>query len=382
MADITLTGSDGKERPCASGDVWLPYRGNWTSHLTLVDQDPPPAGKVTLRFHDLTLKGYVLRAGQAEALSTVLLAGGAGGLDQPIPPKYYDHQVSVRLPLQEILSAAGEVLSGTSSPEVLARTLRSWPRAGDEPGALLDELAEEVGAVWRVLPDGSVFFGEDAWTQVPGYLDRTGYQLLHTDPEWNYQKLAPITVQVLPGRSFLLGRVGRVVLEDDGTAFLQHLYYQDEQAEDDPLSAGIRGLVQQELRGQRWLSPQSGAVVQQRPDGSLDVVLDDRRLPPPTSVPVLVLVPGAKLRVQPGARVQIVFAGGDPTRPLAQLYESGAATRGASRLGDSVDAKAAMGTWMQQVAQAINAQWPGSVTPEVPLAFGVISTASEDLLLP
>ena len=79
----------------------------------------------------------------------------------------------------------------------------SWPRRQDQAGRLLDALAEAAGALWRVLPDGSIFFGQDSFTTSRAIED-TDYQLLSSDPEWKLQTIAPLTAAGLlaPGVSF------------------------------------------------------------------------------------------------------------------------------------------------------------------------------------
>lgn len=339
MADITLTTQDRAELAVSAGDLYLPYRGAWTAHLTLADQpDSPPAGRVTLTYHGLSLEGAVLRAGESEGLTTVLVCGGRGGLWKVLEAKYYDHQLAVRLPLQELLSAAGERLSATSSPAVLSTTLPCWPRRKDRAGHLLDTLAESTGALWRVLPDGDVFFGADAFLPPADYLADRDYTLLSEDPTWLVQEIAPLgEIKVLPGHRFGLGQVGRVHYEDDGERFVARIWYLGENGTEDGVVAGLRALIREELGSLPYLACCGGQVVQQRGDGSLDVQMDDRRLPPLTSVPYLVPVPGAKLRVVPGSRCRVSFTGGDPRCPVAELYEPGQAQRPAARKDDPVE---------------------------------------------
>ena len=69
----------------------------------------------------------------------------------------------------------------------------------------------------------------------------------------------------------------------------------------------------------------------------MDILLDDRRWPSLTNVPYLVPVPGAALKVEAGARVLVSFVGGNSRAPIAQLYESGSATKEIVLTGDQVD---------------------------------------------
>jgi len=398
VADITLTTSDGAELAAAAGDLYLPLQGDWTSHLTLADTpDSPPTGLVQLAWHGLQLTGTILRSGAAEGQTTLLVAGGRGGLWRQVPAKYYDHQFAVRLPLSELLAAAGEQLSAASTSAVLQGTLPSWPRRRDLAGHLLDDLAEATGALWRVLSDGSVFFGADDFAPSEAVLD-TDYTLLHTDPEWLQQELAPLTAAgvPLPGQTFGAdqggGRVGRVHLEDDGERYVARVWYLDPGGgQEDLLVAGLRALVREELRPTAWHPQLSGQVVQQRADGTLDVLLDDRRLPPLTSVRYAVPVPGAQLSVPAGARVALAFAGGDPRYPVAQLYEPGSASRAAARVDDtcSVDLYTltapvglAGATVLVGISPTLIPVTPPVVITKVVLTAGKITSGSPLLKLP
>ena len=386
MADITLTTQDRAELAIASGDLHLPYRGTWTAHLSLADQpDVAPAGRVTLAYHGLSLQGFVLRAGESEGLTTALVVGGRGGLWKTLEAKYYDHQIAVRLPLQELLTAAGEQLAPSSPPAALSASLPCWPRRKDQAGHLLDTLAEATGALWRVLPDGAVFFGADAFLPPADYAEDRDYTLLSSDPTWLVQEIAPLgDIKVLPGQRFGLGQVGRVHYEDDGARFVARIWYLGEGGADDGVVAGLRALIREELGGLPYLALCGGQVVQQRGDGSLDVQMDDRRLPPLTSVPYLVPVPAAKLTVRPGSRVRVSFTGGDPRCPVAQLYEAGQAQKPVVRVGDAVAADTSMTAWIASV-QAICTAAAAVVmlpAPTAPTDFGKASSGSPDLSLP
>lgn len=366
MADITLTTSSGAELGVRSADLYFPYIGNWTSHLVLADSpDTLPSGRVTLDYHGLSCKGYLLRIGTSEGQTSALVVGGAGGLWKVLDAKYYDNQPAMRLPLQEILSAAGESLADSSTPSVLSATLPSWPRRQDQAGHLLDTLADTAGALWRVLPEGAVFFGTDTpLLPIQNYIEDKDWQLLRTDPEWLLQEIAPLTrAGVVPGLRFGLGTVARVHYEDDGDRFVARIWYLGEGGADDPVVAGIRALAREEMRGTVWHSHFGGEVVQQRGDGTLDVQMDDRRLPPVTSRPLLVPIPGAALDVAPGSRCQVAFAGGDPQQPFVQLYETGQGTKPIGIDGDEVD----LGLWSVTITSgaisAITIVPPGGGAP-------------------
>jgi hypothetical protein len=79
-------------------------------------------------------------------------------------------------------------------------------------------------------------------------------------------------------------------------------------------------------------------------DGSLDVQPDDTRLPPMQNVPIRYGVPGVRAEVSAGAQVLIGFEQGNPSRPVATLWDLTACrlffnggTHSVAREGDDVD---------------------------------------------
>lgn len=337
MADVTLRprgAPAAAATDCSTCDLLLPLSGAWTAYLTQAEGDTAPAGPVTLSFHGIELAGTILRAGVAEGLVSAVVVGGNGGLARELPPKAYQ-QAPVRLPLQELVAAAGEQLAPASTPAVLQRSLPAWVRRRAEAGRSLDHLAEAAGALWRVQPDGAVWVGLDTWPQTPPF----EYQTIHQDPQADREDLQPLTAGVLPGQLFGGRKVGTVFYRSSPDALKCAVWYLQDAAPagEGPLYAGLAGLIREVMRGVDWLALYPARVLLQRADGSLDLVPDSSRLPPLTAVPLRVAVPGARVTVPAGARVLLGFESGDPTRPAAGLFEGGDAQRAAARVDDAVD---------------------------------------------
>lgn len=63
-------------------------------------------------------------------------------------------------------------------------------------------------------------------------------------------------------------------------------------------------------------------VVAQNGDGSLELKPDDERFGPGLArVPMRLGLPGCNVTVKPGSRVLLGFEGGDPARPVAELWD-------------------------------------------------------------
>jgi hypothetical protein len=134
----------------------LPRRGAWHATLTL-DTDVPPSGAVTLATDEgaALYQGSVVRAREVYGRVEALVVGGKGGLAKQLPPRRY-LSVPARLVLVDLLTEAGEALSGASDASVLATQLGGWTRLAGTAGDALARLCEALGASWRVGLDGSV----------------------------------------------------------------------------------------------------------------------------------------------------------------------------------------------------------------------------------
>lgn len=145
------------------GHVTVPRQGAWHADLWL-DADTAPSGAVALSWADseATWQGTVVRGGVVTegGPAAVRLVGGAGGLGKTLPGASY-RNVSPRVIAGQILTAAGEILSGTSPSATLSPLWARWSRQAGAAGAQVAALAAALGALWRVLPDGTVYLGPD-----------------------------------------------------------------------------------------------------------------------------------------------------------------------------------------------------------------------------
>jgi hypothetical protein len=64
------------------------------------------------------------------------------------------------------------------------------------------------------------------------------------------------------------------------------------------------------------------SVAKQDENGNLDLQPENPRMAAPTGVPIRLGIPGAKVEVQPGARVLLGFENGDPRSPVALLWDT------------------------------------------------------------
>ena len=194
------------------GHVLVPRTGAWHGTVWL-DADTAPTGAASLVWGDneATWSATVVRGGVlAEGgPAEVRIVGGGGGLGAALPGASY-RNVSPRTLLGQILPAAGERLSGTSPAATLDAILARWSRAAGPCGQQVSRLTEAIGALWRVLPDGSVYVGPEtrgaitlpAHTQVTGRLPDLGRVTLASATPWAF----------LPGQTLDGVRVDQIVL--------------------------------------------------------------------------------------------------------------------------------------------------------------------------
>lgn len=390
MADIFISSPEGFWQPqdCRTGDILQQFQGNWTGSLILAETPQLlPTGRISVSYFGLTFLGSVLRSGTSrDGVCEVVVAGGAGGLWKALPALMHDGNPPVSLVLtgpQGILTATGETLSATSTASVLQQSLAQWPRRAGEAGYLLDDVVREVGAAWRVLPDGEVWVGVDEFEQAYR-LDKDGrrvalaadvdYTSTRTGSRYLHQRVAPLSAfPARPGQSLAQGspggaaggtaggagtggasgaggtsgtdsavaatvgtaipspRISTVLHRYDGDHYVVDLWYLDETQPDaggdDAVARGLRDIVGEATRHTLSYPAFHGTVVAQRGNGNLDIAMDGDSLPPLTDVRCAAPLPGSTLRVSGGARVQVQFLSGDPKQPMAVAsYDQGAGT--------------------------------------------------------
>jgi hypothetical protein len=372
-------------------EVSMPRRGAWVAR-GLTDADVLATGAASLVYGSVTLVG-TLRArpmAQQQGAQRFELVGGAGGLQTTLAPRYY-RSVPASTIIGDALSDAGESLSSTSDAALMSGTISRYARPEGTAGAVLDDLARRIGATWRVLDDGTVWVGADAWQS----LTVDPADIASEDPEAGVVVLTPDGIDVRPGRLVLGQRIAHVVHRLSATGSLtSELWLERAEVESDSADrakAALAALV-------RHYAPSSALrlyrarVVTQNADLTLDLRLDDARMPTLARVP-LRLGPGLVARVPAGARCLVAFEDGDLAQPVALLGESATSdltqievrggTAKVGRVGDSVDVGTITATCP---AGAVTFTWqpPGTPPPApvvsttIPLS-GLISTGAEAL---
>lgn len=188
------------------GEIHMPRIGAWTADLVV---DAENANKVVgAQALDLggplRMRGTATRSGSAFGRTSLRMVGGNAGLPMNLDPKAYE-QVPLRIPLQDALTDAGEQLSTAIASAVLSVQLAKWNRLQETCGSVLDALAAEAGCIWRVLFDGSIWLGNDAFPEVTG-----PYEVLDGSPHEGRVELGVEAPALVPGVTFLGRHVEQV----------------------------------------------------------------------------------------------------------------------------------------------------------------------------
>jgi hypothetical protein len=92
----------------------------------------------------------------------------------------------------------------------------------------------------------------------------------------------------------------------------------------DRLKGGVMAFARAAFSRVDYYALYAAKAVAQSADGRrLDVVPDDKRLPAMNSVPLLLGLPGATVKVSAGAKVLVGWSGGDPSAPYTTLWNGG-----------------------------------------------------------
>lgn len=343
MSTCTVTTSTGEELDVMSADILFPHIGNWSAHLSFVGSEEKVEGPCVLTVYDQDFTAYAIpeKSGDSEGRFYAMLIGGKGNLSTSISSKMYNYQISASLVISEILSEVGEVLSPTSSPSFLNKLLPSFTRLAGSASIQISRLVDVAGGVWRVLPDGSVFVGTDSFST----LNNFDYIVEYEDPTRGLVQLSANVSTILPGARFPISsynslseqKIGcvRYLIEPDRSRTT--VWFLGETVVTDALHEGLEAFIKEVMRGIDYLGIYPSEVVLQRADGTLDIIPDDPKIPPMTSVPYRTFHPSLKLKIPPKSRGNLVFEQGSPSGFAFVDFEAGQGGRKMSGVGDQVD---------------------------------------------
>jgi hypothetical protein len=292
-----------------SAELALLYSGAWTAVVRAGAE--VAVGATTLTIEGQAFRCYVresTRDGGSWRLDCI--GGQANGWAAALPAKSY-RSVTVQTIVDDLMRESGEAVSSTVDAAILSRPLGLYHRSAGRTWFALDELATVLGVTWRVLGDGTLWFGADTWAA--GEVASDVLQVANADTATIHTK-APV---LRPGMTWQGRRAERVdvVLESNG---LRALLWTA-----DPARLTTAGIQRQSgVRGAR-LYP--ATVVSQAGDGTLELMIDhaDFRGTGLAGVPLWTGCDGLTVELEGGDRVLVGFLEGSQAQPFAMLSPTG-----------------------------------------------------------
>jgi hypothetical protein len=340
-----------------SATVRQPRNGEWYCDLDL-DQEDIPSGKIKFVLDDIEFTGTVEpeNSGTDGSRAKCTLMAGNGRIRQPVKAHSYSGAGGVKVGtiVRDILKDCGEDLSDLSDGPTLEKKLPRWHIIEGIPAATaLSHLAKFSDSSWRMLRDGTVWFGAETWPEVEpeGTL---------VDQRWSDGRveLAAEKPNMVPGTIYQGQRIEQVV-HRYGEKLRTEIHTS---AESSILDKALKA-EQQEIDYSREYPCK---VVTQNTDGTLQLLPDDEimRARGLDHVPIIYGIPGMKALVKNGARCDLTFAAGDPSRPRVTGWEYDPDKVTLITSVDGTQAVARQGDLVQIGG-------PGTVVTLIPLPLGV-----------
>jgi hypothetical protein len=313
---------------CIRADTYMPRQGVFYADIAL-DASKQVDGDAVLKLADgkLELHGTALRTGVFGEVAYLRLIGGAGGMSTPVKKKFY-RQTTGKIVAQDILADAGEKLSKTADASILGRQLANYVQRVQPAGAALGLLCDFLDAIWRVLPDGTVWIGTESWPKA----DDPG-DLLSESPADQRAVYGTEAPSLLPGTALGERYISIVQHKVSADQVTTHVHWETEPDDVDRQTRAERAVFDHFAARFRYLGRFAAKVVKQNADGpagdevggTLELTLDDVELPGLTKVPIRYGIAGSltKLKTPISARALVEFVGGSPTgAPVVTGWEA------------------------------------------------------------
>lgn len=301
-----------------SATIAFPRVGVW--HATLdIDADDPEkfSGRVEIEDEAIgTLVGTVPKDGVNVFVGRVQarVLGGAAGFGAWCEPKFY-RGIQASTALSDALSVGGESLSGESTGVDVQ--LPFWTRPEAIVGEAFEEIVSSLGLVWRVLDDGTVWVGKETWPEA----DLAKEALILEENAAERRAVLSDAGRLRPGQTFEGRHVGRVELVVTPEEVRTAAWFQEADTDGDPVRAALAKIVGQMTRTIDYLAKYPARVVSQNGDGTLELILTSDRMPDMSRIPIRYGVPGVRAKVKAGGFVDVEFEHGDPSMPIATVWD-------------------------------------------------------------
>lgn len=297
-----------------SATIREPVTGAWVLDA-VIDADVAPSGRQTATIDDENWVGTVRRASVDNGRVTCRLVGGAGSLGADadagtVGAKAYQSSVTLQTVLVDLLLANGESLDSSSS-SLAGIQVPTWQRAQGPHRRALEAVVTKAGLSWRVLRNGNLWVGEEAWEA----FDEDLVQEEEANVGDGYFVLRD-AISMTPGVTYRGESIRQVVHAIDKSGVLTEAWIR-------PASGALSQLREHLRREADYDRPWHCQVINQRADKSLELLPDDERIRGSGIDSVIIVpgIPGCTVEVPAGAGCYIEFAGGDPSRPYVSGWD-------------------------------------------------------------
>lgn len=301
-------------------EIRMPYVGAWHGEVQS-SGDKPLSGAVTLTDGDQVFIGYALRSQVEVGRIKTKVVGGPGrstngaqsAFGVKLAAKNYSSGVTARTILSGILSGIGASLSSAVPDDeaTIGRFLNRWQRTNSTAGREITAVLQRVGAIWRVLDDGTVWVGAESYPTADIEAEVLDQNMIEGAFE-----LAPEKPNLRPGVTFQSTQI-KYVVHTAGPAGLRTT------ARLEPPSKALDGFLES-VRREIALASMFGATVsKQNANGTLAVKPDDPAIAGSglDNVKLVMSAPGRKVVVAKGTRVRVFFDDRDPGKQRAACFD-------------------------------------------------------------
>lgn len=197
MAEVRFNGS-----PVVRATISMPRHGAWIADVEVAS--PTAAeGLCVIDVEGMRFNGAIRRGGSFQNVCKYTVIGGTNGLRTQLPARFYA-DVPLSIPIRDLLSECSQPIAASAS--VPATTLRKWARMASSGAAALEALLAVASASWRILDDGTIWYGAETWPDVT-----IAASVLDADPSVGWLQVATATPAFRPGTTWRGGRISYVV---------------------------------------------------------------------------------------------------------------------------------------------------------------------------
>jgi hypothetical protein len=288
--------------------VNIPKWGAWWAEAA-TDDEAELEGSVTLKLADLTLVGTIVSGAPDRGRSTYRIVGGANGWGRELPPISESNDLGVKAStvLKKAATLVGETLDTSTLPTTSPGFYFVRERA--PAGRLLQELAPNA---WYVGEDGVTRFGARAALPISVKYAREEFDLAR-----GVLRIAADSIAtVLPGVQIDEHEAVDVLHELTPAGLRSTLWTAV------PSEHPLRTVVAALFPSLRFAGSFEYRIVSQSSERlNLQAVRVSAGMPDLARVRVRPGVPGIKADHKLGARVLVIFADNDPSRPAVVAFE-------------------------------------------------------------